>query len=111
MGELRIAVATNGRRGLEDAVSEVFGRSNVFTIVDVDDEEIKGVKVIENPAVSYKHGAGPIVTKMLIDSRVNVVIAGELGPGVSVLLDQFNIRKITVKPGTQVAEAIKEALR
>ena len=111
MEELRIAVATKGRRGLEDTVSEVFGRSNVFTIVDVDNGEIKGVKVIENPAVSYKHGAGPIVTKMLIDSRVNVVIAGELGPGVSVLLDQFNIRKITVKPGTQVAEAIREALR
>ena len=111
MEEFRIAVATKGRRGLEDTVSEVFGRSNIFTIVDVENGEIKGVKVIENPAVSYKHGAGPIVTKMLMDSRVNVVIAGELGPGVSVLLDQFNIRKITVKPGTQVAEAIREALR
>jgi len=111
MEGLRIAVATEGRKGLEDRVSEVFGRSNIFTIVDVENGEIKGVKVIDNPAVSYKHGAGPIVTKMLIDSRVNVVIAGELGPGVSVLLDQFNIRKIAVKPGTQVAEAIIEALR
>jgi len=108
--KFRIAIATKGRGGLEDIVSEVFGRANSFTIVDVDNGNIKSVKVLQNPAVSYKFGAGPIVVKMLVDSKVNVVISAELGPGASTLLEQHGITKIAVKPGVKVAESIKNAL-
>ena len=68
------------------------------------------MEVIQNPAASYKHGAGPIAVKTLIDMRVNTVVAGEFGPGVSTLLEQFNIEKVEVKRGTRVAEAIKQFL-
>jgi len=108
--KLRIAVATRGRRALEDSVSEVFGRANTFTIVDVNGEGIKDVKIMENPAVSYKYGAGPIVVKMLIDSGVNMVLATELGPGASALLKQHNVITIAVKPGTSVEESVRKAL-
>jgi predicted Fe-Mo cluster-binding NifX family protein len=110
LGKLRIAIPTRGEGGLEDFVSDVFGRANTFTIVDIGKGAIKNVKVLENPAVSYLHGAGPIVVKMLIDSEVNTVIAAEFGPGVSTLLDQHNITKITVNAGTTVTESIKGAL-
>ena len=110
MGKFRVAVATKGRGGLEDVVSEVFGRANAFTIVDVDGEEIKGAKVLENPAVSYKYGAGPIVVKMLIDAGVNMVLATELGPGASALLEQHNVTTIAVKPGIGVEESVRKAL-
>jgi len=110
MEKFRIAIATKGRGGLEDVVSEVFGRANTFTIADVDDGEIKHVKVIQNPAVSYKHGAGPIVVKMLIDSGVSTVLSPELGPGASALLEQHNVAVIAVAPGSNVSEAIKNAL-
>lgn len=110
MGKLRIAVATKGHGGLGDVVSEIFGRAYTFTIADVDNGEIKDVKVLQNPAVSYKHGAGPIVVKMLVDSSVNVVIAAELGPGASALLEQHNITRVTVKPGNSVSETIRNAL-
>ena len=109
MEKLRIAVATAGNGGLEDTVSEVFGRANTFTIVDVDDE-IRDVKVLQNPAVSYKHGAGPIVVKMLVDSGVSMVLAAELGPGASALLEQHHITYITVKPGTSIKESVRKAL-
>jgi predicted Fe-Mo cluster-binding NifX family protein len=108
--KFRIAIATKGSGGLEDVVSEVFGRANTFTIVDVDNSDIKSVKVLSNPAVSYKFGAGPIVVKMLVDSNVNVVISTELGPGASTLLEQHGITKIAVKPGVKVAESIKAAI-
>lgn len=110
MGKFRIAVATKGRGGLEDVVSEVFGRANTFTIADVDDDEIRDVKVLQNPAMSYKHGAGPIVVKMLIDSGVSTVLASELGPGASALLEQHNVAMIAVAPGGNVSETIKNAL-
>jgi len=77
----RIAVATDGKKGLEDTVSNVFGRARTFTIVDVEDEKIIGTSVMENPALPYKHGAGPIAIKMLIDDGVEIVLAKELGVG------------------------------
>ena len=106
----KIAVATEGRGGLEDQVSSVFGRANTFTIVDVEEGVVKGVEVIENPAITYKFGAGPIVVKTLVDLGVNVVVGAELGPGASSLLGQHNIARIIVKPGSNVRDAIKNAL-
>ncbi|MGD9130277.1 MAG: NifB/NifX family molybdenum-iron cluster-binding protein [Candidatus Bathyarchaeota archaeon] len=111
MGKLRIAVATNEKNGLGDVVSNVFGRARTFTIVDAEDEKITGVTILENPAVSYHHGAGPIAVKTLIDEGAEVVIANELGIGASGLLKQHSITIIPAKPGTNVAEAIKKALR
>ena len=91
MANLRIAVATNGNDGLEDVVSKVFGRAKTFTIVDVEDDELKSSSIIENPGVSYKHGAGPIVAKMLADNGVNLVLAYVLGVGAEGLLKQQKI--------------------
>jgi predicted Fe-Mo cluster-binding NifX family protein len=108
--KLRIAIPSKAQGGLEDVVSDVFGRANTFTIVDIEKSVIKKVTVLKNPAVSYKHGAGPIVVKMLIDSGVNAVIAAEFGPGVSTLLDQHHVTKITVQAGRSVAESIRDAL-
>jgi predicted Fe-Mo cluster-binding NifX family protein len=110
LGKLRIAIPTKGQGGSDDVVSDVFGRANTFTIVDIEGTAIRNFKVLENPAVSYQHGAGPIVVKMLIDSEVNMVIAAEFGPGVSTLLDQHHITKITAEAGTTVTEAIRNAL-
>ena len=110
MVKRRIAVATEGKKGLDDLVSNVFGRAKTFTIVDADDEKIMGVSVLENPALFYSHGAGPIAIKTLIDDEVEVVLANELGVGASEILEQNNIRYIQAKSGTNVAENIKNAL-
>ena len=107
LGKLRLAIATNGKDGLEDVVSNVFGRAKTFTIVDAEDELITGVRVLENSAVSYHHGAGPIAVKMLIDEGIEVVIANELGFGASELLKQHSVKVIEVKPGTNVEDATK----
>ena len=110
MEKLRIAIATKGRDGIKDFVSDVFGRAKAFTLIDTEEGKIKNVKILENPAVSYKHGAGPIVVKMLVDSGVNTVLSAELGPGAASLLEQHNVTHIIVKPGTTVKESIRKAL-
>ena len=109
--KIRIAVATKERKGLQDTVSDAFGRTETFTLVDVLEKVIQNVEVLENPAASMKQGAGPVATKMLGEAGVNVVAAGEIGPGASTLLEIFHIREILVKPGTRVDEAIKMALQ
>jgi predicted Fe-Mo cluster-binding NifX family protein len=111
MIKLRMAVATDGKDGLEDVVSNVFGRARTFTLVDVEDEKIIGVSVLENPALAYAHGAGPIAIKTLVDDGVEVVLANELGVGASEILKQHNIIYIQAKPGTNVGDAIKKTLR
>ena len=111
MGKLRIAVATNEKKGLDDVVSNVFGRAKTFTIVDAEDEKITGVTILENSAASYHHGAGPIAVKMLVDEGVEVVLAHELGIGASELLKQHNITVMSVKPGTKVEDVTKKAVR
>jgi predicted Fe-Mo cluster-binding NifX family protein len=58
-----------------------------------------------------KQGAGPVATKTLGEAGVNVVAAGEIGPGASTLLEIYNIKEILVKQGTRVDEAIKVALQ
>lgn len=107
----RIAVPTKRKGGLKAAVSEVFSRSETFTIVDIDEEGmIRDVKVIDNPAASYKHGAGPIAIKMLADLGVNVAVAAELGIGASTLLSERGIKAVRVRAGTSVPEAVRKAL-
>ena len=110
MQEIKLAVPTRGSEGIEDVVSEVFGRAKTFTIIDIDGKEVKKVEVLQNPAAAYKHGSGPIAVKMLIDMGVNTVIAGEFGPGVSTLLEQFNVARVEVKRNTRVSEAIQAFL-
>ena len=108
LGKLRVAIPTKGHDGIEDVVSEVFGRAPTFTIFDVEEGKIKNVKVLENPAISYQHGTGPIVVKMLTDEGVNVVLSNELGPGASALLAQHNTTMIAVKPGIKVSETLRK---
>jgi predicted Fe-Mo cluster-binding NifX family protein len=111
MVKRRIAVATDRKKGLGDTVSNVFGRASTFTIANAEDEKIISVRVLENPALSYAHGAGPIAIKMLIDEGVEVVLASELGVGASEILEKHNIIFIPAKPGTKVEEVIQKALR
>ena len=107
MNGLKIAVPTKSYAGLEDTVSEVFGKAETFTIVDVENSRIKNVRVIENPAASYDYGAGPVAVKTLADLKVNCVMAVELGPGASGLLEHYGIKKILVKPDAKVEDVVK----
>jgi predicted Fe-Mo cluster-binding NifX family protein len=105
--KVRVAVVTKGKKGLEDEISEVFGRTNTITIVDIVDDEIRNIQVLQNPALSYRYGAGPILAKTLVDLNVEVAVAGEFGPSISTLLEDHKIAKVTMKKGTSVSEAIK----
>lgn len=105
---MKMAVPTKAYAGLEDVVSEVFGKTKTFTIVEVENDQIIDICVIDNPVASYDYGCGPVVVKMLADLKVNYVVASDLGPGASGLLEHHNIKKILVKPNMKVVDAVKE---
>jgi len=111
MNKMKLAVPTKGDKGLEDSVSDVFGRAEKFTVLEIADGSIVNVEIIENPAASYKHGAGPIVVKMLADMAVTAVAAREFGIGVSTLLEQNNIKKFKVEADIPVKKAVQKVLK
>jgi predicted Fe-Mo cluster-binding NifX family protein len=47
---------------------------------------------------------------MLAGLKVNYVLAAEIGPGVSELLDQHHIKRIPIKPNIKVSDVVKEVL-
>jgi len=104
----RIAIATVNNKGLEDIISNTFGYSKTFTIIDIENGNIKNIKIIDNPAGSITHGRGPIIAKRLSDMKVEIIISSELGPGASTILKELGISNINVKPGLKVLEVLKE---
>ncbi len=111
MVKIKLAIPTKGEQGLDDVVSEVFGRSKNFTIIEIIDNSIVNVNVIKNPVISYKYGVGPIIVKMLADMGVTAVAAPEFGLGVSTLLEQNRIRKFNVNSNISVREAVQKVIQ
>jgi predicted Fe-Mo cluster-binding NifX family protein len=110
MKTLKLALPTKGNLGMKDVISDVFARADNFTFIDIVDGEVKEVNVEENKASSLKQGTGPIVAQTLKKKGIDIVVAGELGPGAKTLLEISGIKAIQVKPGTKVTEALAEAL-
>lgn len=108
MSRTRIVISTDGFKGLDDKVAAFFGAAKTFTIVELEDKQIKDVKTIENPAASYAHGRGRTVVQVFADMKVDTVIASEFGPGASVILEQNRIDKIVAKVGKKVIDIVKE---
>jgi len=109
--KIRIAIPTTGNKKLNDKISEFFGKTPTFTIIDLVDGKVEKIKVTKNPASAYQYGSGPIAVKVLVDSKVNAVVVGKIGPGASTLLKQHKIQEIKAKPGVKVAEALEEILK
>ena len=107
---MRIVVATV-RGGLEDFVNQAFGRTPTFTIVDVEDGEIKNVRVVPNPSASAPRGAGVQAAQFCIDEGANAVISGQFGPNSSQVLQASGIRFVSAPPTMRVEEAIRAFLR
>ncbi|MBS7612304.1 NifB/NifX family molybdenum-iron cluster-binding protein [Candidatus Bathyarchaeota archaeon] len=110
MRRLKIAIPTKDHMALEDTVSEVFGKAKTFTIVECEDGKIVNVQIVDNTAASYDYGSGPIVVKILAGLKVDLVLAVEIGPGVSKMLEHNNIQKVLVESGRKVKDILEESL-
>jgi predicted Fe-Mo cluster-binding NifX family protein len=92
---MKIAIATEGTN-----VFGHFGKCENFTLVDVENNEVKSKTVVST--LGNQHGLLPA---FLASHKVTVVIAGGMGEGAKQKLDQNNIEAITGVSGS-VEEAI-----
>lgn len=89
----RIAFACEENKGLQSEMSMHFGRCPYFVMVDVEGTEVKNVQAIENP---YFNGHVPGAVPQFINTqKVNVIIAGGMGPKAVQMFQGFGIEVAT----------------
>lgn len=97
---MKIAISTDG-----DFVSAHFGRCPVFTIIDVDNNQVMKKETIQNPG----HHPG-FLPEFLKNKGVNYIIAGGIGGKAQTLFVENNIKAIMGVSG-KVDDIIKEFLK
>ncbi len=73
----RIAIPSNGQGGIDGTRSGHFGHCDVFTIVDVENGEIKDVSIIKNQ--DHVQGGCMVPVNLLSENRVNALVVGGIG--------------------------------
>ncbi|TFH03343.1 MAG: dinitrogenase iron-molybdenum cofactor [Candidatus Thorarchaeota archaeon] len=105
---MKVAIPTTGNRKLTNRVADTFSRAPTFTIITLEDGEIKKVEVIENPGSTIEKGAGPYAARTLKDHQIDVLISGEMGPGARNILEGFDIKIHEAQIGRKVKETIEK---
>ena len=95
---MKLAIASTGLT-LQSNVSDVFGRSPNFIIIDLENDEIENVSPIENPAKNER-GAGNLAAQFIIDQGVEALILGELGNVAFGILKNAGIKIYKIRPGS-----------
>lgn len=73
----RIAIPSMGTGGLDGERSGHFGHCDVFTMVDVENGEIKDVSTVQNQ--SHVQGGCMVPVNLLSDHNVKALIVGGIG--------------------------------
>lgn len=73
----RIAVPSNGQGGLGGMRSGHFGHCDVFTLIDVEDGQIKEVSILANQ--EHVQGGCMVPVNLLSEARVNALVVGGIG--------------------------------
>ena len=95
---MKLAIASTGLT-LQSNVSDVFGRSPNFIIIDLENDEIENISPIENPAKNER-GAGNLAAQFIIDQGVEALILGELGNVAFGILKNAGIKIYKIRPGS-----------
>ncbi len=108
---MKIAVSSSSNAGLDAPVDPRFGRCAFFTIIEVTNSTVTGVQSLPNSAVSAFHGAGIQATQMIVNSGVNTILTGNLGPNAFYGLQQAGIPVYSVMSGILVSQALEMFLQ
>ena len=107
---MKVCVASESNGGLDDFVSSVFGRCARFTVVEIENNEIKGVYVVNNPGAQASGGAGIQAAQKVMDEGCTVVISSSIGPNSGEVFRMGGVRMLAA-PGMKIRDAIDKFLR
>ncbi len=73
----RIAIPSNGEGGMNGTRAGHFGHCDVFTLVDVENGEVKNVSILQNQ--EHVQGGCMVPVNLLAGHNVNALIVGGIG--------------------------------
>ncbi|RKY30203.1 MAG: dinitrogenase iron-molybdenum cofactor [Candidatus Omnitrophota bacterium] len=91
---MKIAIPSETDEGLKANVSFHFGRSPYFTIIDLENSEIKNIEIIKNP-FSQNHGRPGQLPEFLKNLNVELIITGGMGQRAMSFFEQMGIKVIS----------------
>lgn len=74
---MKVAIPTMGKGGMDCERSGHFGHCDCFTVVDIQDGEIKGTEIIDNPP--HEEGGCLRPVSLLAGSNVDAIVAAGMG--------------------------------
>jgi len=89
----RIAFSCEDGNGLNSKMSMHFGRCPFFTLVDVEEGKLTNAQVVANPA--FENHVPGAVPEFIRDQKVNMMIAGGMGPKAIDMFAGFGIEVAT----------------
>jgi predicted Fe-Mo cluster-binding NifX family protein len=107
---MRIAIPTIGKRKLANKVANTFSRAPNFTIVNIEENQIKSLKIVKNPGETPERGAGPLAARTLKENKVDMLLTSEMGPGARNILEALEIEINLVEQGKTVKEVVETYL-
>ena len=95
---MRIAVSADTKNGLDSVVSPHFGRCPHFILVDLDGQDVSGVREADNPFYG-QHQPGQ-VPGFISSLGANVMLTGGMGGRAIMFFQQYGIEGVTGAYGT-----------
>lgn len=106
-GILRVAVPIEEDKGMRSKIAPIFAKAPYFTIIELKDNKIVKKWTEANEAASLTQGTGPITAINLTNKGVNVVAATKLGPGITSILKDKNIKIKFFKENTKISRIVE----
>lgn len=105
---MRIAVPSMAPGGMEAAVSDHFGHCDVFTLIDVEENQMTQVTLLQN--VGHEQGGCMAPVMLLKQAGVNQLSAGGMGPRPLAGFQQVEIQVFFNEGATTVGDAVQKLL-
>ncbi|MFX0033384.1 MAG: NifB/NifX family molybdenum-iron cluster-binding protein [Candidatus Hodarchaeota archaeon] len=87
-----IVVPSNEKGGLNEQMNSRFGRCPSFTLITIENKDIKEVRVVPNHASETMGGAGVQAAQIVGNIGADGVIVSFLGPNAAEALNSLNIK-------------------
>lgn len=93
---MKVIVSSTGK-GIDDAISTVFGRTEFYILVDTEDFTHES---FDNPAVNQSSGAGIQAAQFVMKKNPESVISSSIGPNAYEVLSAGSVPCYTATGGT-----------
>ncbi len=106
--QMRVAIPSTGKGGLNGKRAAHFGKCDVFTIIDCENGEVLDVHVIQNQ--DHVQGSCIIPVNLLVENNVNALLVGGIGTRPLMGFRQVGIRVYNAKEHDDIQLLVENLL-